>query len=642
MTSPSGVEFDELSALRSIVEGTATETGEDFFAALVANLKRAMGTMGAWVATYSEAERALTARSMQIRDQRVENFRYPIDGTPCQVVIRERHTVHIPDRIVDLFRDDPRLREHGAVSYMGVPLLGIDDTIIGQLAVLDDKPMPANPRMAAIFQIFAHRAAAELRRLRAERAIRDREAQLSRLLESAMDAIVVLDDQLRVALMNPASRRMFDYDDHAPLGQAFRTLLEEDAQQRLAERAAELTHAASPSLWIAGGLRAKTSRGRPFHAEATLSRYLAEDRYWLTLILRNVEERLAAEAQIRSLVRETELLRSELSAFQTFEPILGVSRALLGSLQHLRNVAPTDTTVLLLGETGTGKELFARAVHSASQRAQRPLIRVNCGAIPASLIESELFGHEKGAFTGATHRRDGRFTLADGGTLFLDEIGELPIELQPKLLRALQEGELEPVGSSRTLKVDVRIIAATHRNLPDCVRRGTFREDLYYRLNVFPIVVPPLRERREDIPALAQAFVDKFARKLGRSIAPLSEPIISRLCAYAWPGNVRELENVAERGVIISTRGVFDIDAALPESRPEVRELEASKAPARPPPILTLPELEELERENIVRALEATSYKVSGPGGAAELLKINVSTLNSRMRALEIRRPREP
>ena len=634
-------DFDELAVLRSIVEGTATETGADFFAALVTNLKSAMGTMGAWIAAYSESERALTAISMRMRDEWLDGFQYVVDGTPCQTVIEERETVHIPDRIVELYRGDARLRRYGAVSYMGVPLLGVDGAIIGQLAVLDDKPMPAEPRAAAIFQIFAHRAAAELRRLRAERAIRDREAQLSRLLESAMDAIVVLDDQLHVHLMNPASLRMFGHDEAAPLGRDFRSLLEDDAQRRLVECAAELTHPGkeSSSLWIAGGLRAKSSQGRPFHAEATLSRYRAEDRHWFTLILRDVEDRVAAEEQIRGLVRETELLRSELRSVQTFEPILGISKALLAALHQVGNVAATDTTVLVLGETGTGKELFARAIHAASKRAHKPMIRLNCGAIPANLIESELFGHEKGAFTGATHRRDGRFTLADGGSLFLDEIGELPLELQPKLLRVLQEGELEPVGSSRTIKVDVRIIAATHRNLAESVKQGTFREDLFYRLNVFPIVVPPLRERQEDIAALAQAFVDKFARRLGRSIAPLSEPILARLRAYGWPGNVRELENVTERGVIVSTRGVFDIERALPEAPRRAPDARSVTAPEESR-ILSVKELEALERANIVRALEAAAWKVSGAGGAAALLQMNVSTLNSRLRALSIRRPR--
>jgi transcriptional regulator with GAF, ATPase, and Fis domain len=304
-------------------------------------------------------------------------------------------------------------------------------------------------------------------------------------------------------------------------------------------------------------------------------------------------------------------------------------------------VAGTDITVLFLGETGTGKELFARAVHAQSPRRDKPLIKVNCGAMPANLVESELFGHEKGAFTGATNRREGRFTLADGGTLFLDEIGELPLELQPKLLRVLQEGEFEPVGSSRTVQVDVRVVAATNRILSERVRAGAFREDLYYRLNVFPIRIPPLRERGDDVAELAQVFVDRFCRRMGRTLAPLSERILARLRAHSWPGNVRELANVLERGVIVSAGGVLDIDRALLDTVPE--DAPPPPAPADPTTrILSVLELEDLERANILRALEASGWKVAGEQGAGALLGMNPSTLNSRMRALGIRRPQRP
>ncbi|GMV14425.1 MAG: sigma 54-interacting transcriptional regulator [Polyangiaceae bacterium] len=633
-------DLDELAALRSIVEGTATETGESFFSALVTNLSRTMGTMGAWIALYSEHNRELVAVSMKMRDEWLDGFSYPVEGTPCQTALDERRTVHIPDRIVDLYRGDPSLRHYGAVSYMGVPLLDVDGAIIGQLAVLDDKPMPPEPRGAAIFQIFANRASAELRRLRAERATREREAQLSQLLGSAMDAIVVLDDDLRIVLVNSAAARAFELDEASCPGRAFRELVEGESADLLRKQASALVVSSGKdqSSWIAGGLRARSAGGRPFHAEATLSHYRAGGRGFFTLILRDVEERIAAEERIRSLTRETELLRRELGSLRTFDPILGSSKALLDSLAQVGNVAATDATVLLLGETGTGKELFAEAIHAGSKRADRPVVRVNCGAIPANLIESELFGHEKGAFTGAIQRRDGRFTLADGGTLFLDEIGELPLELQPKLLRVLQTGELEPVGSAKTIKVDVRIIAATHRDLRESVKRGTFREDLFYRLDVFPISIPPLRERRDDIPVLAQAFAEKFAKKLGRRLAPLSAPVLERLQAYPWPGNVRELENVVERGVILSTRGVFEIDRALPSTAPP-SDLRGESSPALPDRILTADELLELERANIQRALEAAAWKVAGPSGAAALLGMNASTLSSRMRALGIRRP---
>jgi transcriptional regulator with GAF, ATPase, and Fis domain len=308
----------------------------------------------------------------------------------------------------------------------------------------------------------------------------------------------------------------------------------------------------------------------------------------------------------------------------------------LRTLREVEQVAATEATVLLLGETGTGKELFARAIHGNGKRHDKALVRLNCGAIPHALIESELFGHEKGAFTGATQRREGRFQLAHGGTLFLDEIGELPIDLQPKLLRVLQEGELEPVGSSRTLSVDVRIIAATHRDLAECVRRGTFREDLYYRLSVFPIVIPPLRDRDGDVDELARVFLEKYARQLGRSFSPLSETALARLRDYAWPGNVRELENVIERGVIVSKNGVFDIDRALP--RAPVRSAKPDVDHSRR--VRTVSELLALERENIERALAQTGGKIAGPQGAAALLGTHPSTLSSRIRALGITRAR--
>jgi transcriptional regulator with GAF, ATPase, and Fis domain len=292
-----------------------------------------------------------------------------------------------------------------------------------------------------------------------------------------------------------------------------------------------------------------------------------------------------------------------------------------------------------MGETGTGKELVARAIHTASTRRERPLVTVNCAAIPASLIESELFGHEPGAFTGATKKREGRFTLADRGTIFLDEIGELPIDLQAKLLRVLQEGEFDMVGSSTTRKVNVRVLAATNRNLAKAVQEGKFREDLYYRLNVFPLRLPPLRERGEDVVHLASVFARRFATKMGRAISPLTTECAHRLKAYAWPGNVRELQNVIERAVITATSGKLNLDRCLPEASPTTAGSVAIP-PSSAPTIRTAKELEEFERANIMRALESAKWKVSGENGAAKLLGINASTLSSRMKALKIQKPR--
>ena len=628
--------LDENEALRRVVEGTASETGEGFLRSLVDNLRSALGTMGAWVATLDEERSELRAVSMRLRDDWLDGYTYPVMGTPCEVALSERRAVHVPDRMVELYRGVPAHRHYGAVSYLGVPVFDTDGRIIGHVAVLDDKPMPEEPRSMAIFQIFANRAGAELLRLQAARAAAEREAQLRLLIDNAMDAIVDFDDQFQVALMNPSARRVFGYSDAQPQALDVRHLLSQASQGRLAHCVGELSApSGGQSLWIAGGLDALTSDGSRFQAEATLSHYRREQRLQFTLILRDVEERLMAEQRIVTLTREARYLNDELKSLQSFERIVGSSTALLRALRALEQVAATDTTLLLLGETGTGKELFARAAHAGSQRSQRSFIKLNCGAIPHNLIESELFGHEKGAFTGATQRREGRFVLADGGTLFLDEIGELPLELQPKLLRVLQEGELEPVGSSRTSKVDVRIIAATNRNLAELVAQGQFREDLFYRLNVFPVTIPPLREREADIDELARVFLDKYARRLGRTFAPLSELTLRKLRRYRWPGNVRELENVVERGVLVSTSGVFDIDLALPEAAKKgavtpVQEPEGER-------VLSMTELEQLERKNFQRALQQTGGKVSGPDGAAALLGINPSTLSSRLRALGLR-----
>jgi transcriptional regulator with GAF, ATPase, and Fis domain len=318
--------------------------------------------------------------------------------------------------------------------------------------------------------------------------------------------------------------------------------------------------------------------------------------------------------------------------------IVGRSAALRAALQEVEQVAGSDATVLVTGESGTGKELVAGAIHTASARRERALVKVNCAAMPANLIESELFGHERGAFTGATLKREGRFAVADSGTLFLDEVGELPIELQAKLLRVLQEGEFEPVGSSRTRKVNVRVVAATNRDLAAEVRAGRFREDLFYRLNVFPIHLPALRERSEDIHALVDVFVQRFATRQGRRFEPVSQESIRRLQAYSWPGNVRELHNVVERAVVASRDGRLDFARAL-RSNAVPHPVAADTTAAR---VLTVKELEEIERANLLLALEASGWRVSGENGAARLLDINPSTLASRIKALGLRRPHGP
>ena len=641
MDRPPLQNFDVDLALRTIFEGTATETGEGFFKALVKNLAAALNTHGAWVTEFFPESRRLKALAFWMGDQWLDGWEMVVDGTPCERVIDQRCLIHIPDNLLNIYWDDPDVKAVGAASYMGMPLLDLDGRVLGHLAVLDKRPMPPEPRTQTLFQIFAARAAAELRRLRAEARVRERERKLGRLIGSAMDAIVELDQHLKINQMNPAAEKIFGCSAAEAADESFTRFLTADSREKLARLIVDLDTRPDGQRyqWIPGGLTATARQGENFQAEATLSRFDVEREPYYTIILRNVNERLEAEQKIRSLTVEAEYLREELSALIGVDEVIGRSEALLNVLREVKEVAGTDATVLISGETGTGKELIARAIHLASRRRAKALIKVNCAAIPATLIESEFFGHEQGAFTGATKKRDGRFTLAHGGTIFLDEVGELPLDLQSKLLRVLQEGEFEPVGSSHTRKVDVRVIAATNRDLQSCVRDGKFREDLYYRLNVFPLWLPPLRERRGDIGILATAFAQKFAQRMGRTIEPISGECLRRLQAYSWPGNVRELQNIIERALITSRDGRLNLDRALPES---VGAMAATLSTGKDekPRVRTVKELEELERQNIIAALESADWKIAGANGAAQLLGLKPTTLSSRIKALGIERRR--
>jgi PAS domain S-box-containing protein len=453
-----------------------------------------------------------------------------------------------------------------------------------------------------------------------------------------MDAIIELDRHLSITQMNPAAEKVFGCAPADMIGRTFSHFLVPDAREKLAHLVVDLDSRSQGqrSLWIPGGLDAIGLNGTNFRAEATMARFDVEREPFYTLILRNVNERIEAEQKIRSLTVEAEYLREEVKALIGVDEVVGISEPWLNVLRDVKEVAGTEATVLILGETGTGKEIIARGIHRVSRRHNKPLIKVNCAAIPATLIESEFFGHEAGAFTGATKKRDGRFTMAHGGTIFLDEIGELPLDLQTKLLRVLQEGEFEPVGSSQTRKVDVRVIAATNRDLKRGISEGNFREDLYYRLNVFPILLPPLRERRGDVGVLAAAFAARFAKNLGRSIEPLTPDCIQRLEAYHWPGNVRELQNIIERAVITGRDGKLNLDRGLPEITGTSAPLHTDDASVTR--VRTAKELEDLERENIIAALKVSDWKVAGANGAAKLLGIKPTTLSSRMKALGVER----
>jgi formate hydrogenlyase transcriptional activator len=358
--------------------------------------------------------------------------------------------------------------------------------------------------------------------------------------------------------------------------------------------------------------------------------------------MQSYEEIAALKARLE---KENVYLQEEIRAEHNFEEIVGNSPALLELLQQLDQIAPTDSTVLISGETGTGKELIARAIHDRSARKARPLVKVNCGAIPAGLVESELFGHVKGAFTGAMQSRTGRFELANGGTLFLDEVGELPVDTQVKLLRVLQEQEFEPVGSSRTIHVDVRIIAATNRDLEEAVRTGRFRSDVYYRLNVLPLRVPPLRERRTDIPKLVLFFLGRFSRKFGKKINSVSQEIMDHFINYSWPGNIRELQNVVERCVALSRGPVLNMGYPAEPSTTSPYCSDADEGPeimkviAKDSKPSGLASMDDIERSHIIAVLNQTRWVIEGPNGAAKILQLNPNTLRHRMKKLGIKRP---
>ncbi len=365
-------------------------------------------------------------------------------------------------------------------------------------------------------------------------------------------------------------------------------------------------------------LRVKERTAELMSANEQLSQEI-EDR---KQAVKSLREALTIIKQLKDQLHEENIyLKEEINLVYSHKDIVGTSEAIRTALKQIEQVAPTDSTVLIQGETGTGKELFAHAIHNLSPRKGRLMIKVNCAALPPTLIESELFGRERGAYTGSLSKQIGRFELADASTIFLDEIDTLPLELQAKLLRVLESGEFERLGSPRTVKVDVRIISATNRDLARVVSEGDFREDLYYRLNVFQITVPPLRERREDILPLVWSFVQEFSKRMGKRIESISQKDVQALQAYPWPGNVRELRNVTERAMIITTGPVLHLDVPkIPHSTEHSGTLEG------------------VEKRRIIEALNATGWRVSGKDGAAEMLGINPKTLESRMKRLGIKR----
>ena len=764
-------------ALQDLVAGTAV-IGEEFFAAYVRHVAAALDVYCATVAEVTDEHNSrLRTLAVWVGQRCEKNYEYDVADAPCGQVLREGKLFCCRERVQERFPECRSLGDLNAVSYMGAPLFNSAGQLIGNLCIIDNKPLKDEWRAKSILEIFAARAAAEIERKRAEDALRESEERLARAEKSSLVMVTHADLEGRWLKVPPTLCALLGYSEEELLGsyskdvthpddfeagwrqcqrlirgeiksfdlekryihrdghivwaylncsmvtdskgnpvcflgyirditdrkQAEQALRESeqalrDSEERLrlalksgrmgvwdwdrrtnlrkwskeyflvmgllpfsvepsyqvwancvypedlpqAEAAVEAAIAGKKEyrfeyrvVWPDGTIRWVVERGEPiFDEDGQCVRVMG--------VLVDVTERKLAEEEIHRLKERLEAenvyLRTEVSGVHRYGELVGRSGGILKVLRQVNQVAETHMTVLVLGETGTGKELVARAVHGQSARRERPLVKVNCSALPGELIESELFGHEKGAFTGATGRQVGRFELADGGTIFLDEVGDLPLKLQAKLLRVLQEGEFERLGSGKTIKVDVRVIAATSRDLLQAVQRGRFRVDLYYRLNVYPIGLPPLRERREDIGLLAEVFLREASRRLGRLFDPISGEVLEALRRYEWPGNIRELQNVIERAAVISTGRLLQLPEEWAVSFEPLSGAEAAEVSRAIDPPAREATLEELERSHILQVLQQTRWRVEGSKGAAAILGLNPSTLRSRMHKLGIKR----
>jgi transcriptional regulator with GAF, ATPase, and Fis domain len=627
-----------LDSFKHSFESISLLTGEEFFRELIEKIGNALQADSVWVTEYHKEQNSMTTKAFWHRGHFVDNISYLIEATPCERVIKSSGLVHYSENIRDLFPDDHKMLEKfSGESYVGAPLHDATGDIIGSIAFLHSKPVPLTDDVALIVKIVKSRAESELFRLKRELELNNRENQLRGLINGVQDLLINLNEKGQIEMLNATAESWLgisisSYQKKQPIA----SFLAEASRTKLLMLTETLDKydRRDRYVWIPGELEMISANNDRFLVEGTLSHYKLDDETYYTLVLRNREDRTGGEEKIRQLIHQTEHLQEELEGIKYSCQLTGESKCMKRLLQNVYMVAHTDATVLITGETGTGKELVAQHIHQTSRRKEKPLVTVNCGAIPATLIESEFFGHAKGAFTGASAERKGRFQLADGGTIFLDEIGELPLDLQVKLLRVIQEGEFEPVGSSKTMKVDVRIIAATHRNLLELCKENKFREDLYYRLNVFPIEVPPLRERGDDVIIIANKFIDRFSIRNKKKLAPLNEAQMNLLRSYSWPGNIRELQNIVERAAILAQAGVLDLTATLagtPAPKKVLRDVDDDDR------ILTKEELVDFEKRNIIKALKATNWKVSGKSGAAALLNMVPSTLSSRIGALGIK-----
>ena len=631
---------DRLESFKHAFETISQLTGEEFFRELIGKIGDALQANAVWVTEFHKDQNSMTTKSFWHRGHYLDNFSYLIEGTPCERVIKSSALVHYSDNIRDLFpHEHEMLEKFNSEGYIGAPFHNAQGEVIGSIALLHRKPVPITSDVALVLKIVKSRAESELSRLRHELELRNREYQLRGLINGMQDLLINLNKKGQIEMLNATAESWLGISVSASeKKQPIAHFLAEASRTKLLMLTETLDkyNREDRYVWIPGELEMISTNNDRFLVEGTLSQYKLDDDTYYTLVLRNREDRPEGDEKVKQLIHQTEHWRDELEGIKYSCQLTGESKGMKRLLQNIYMVAHTDATVLITGETGTGKELVAQHIHQTSNRKEKPLVTVNCGAIPAALIESEFFGHAKGAFTGASAERKGRFQLADGGTIFLDEIGELPLDLQVKLLRVIQEGEFEPVGSSKTIKVNVRIIAATHRNLLELCRENKFREDLYYRLNVFPIEVPPLRERGDDVIIIANKFIEKFSIRNKRKLAPLNEGQMNLLRLHSWPGNIRELQNIVERAAILAQSGVLDLSAMLAGTAATKK---ASKDFEDDDRILTKEEFVEFEKRNIIKALKAANWRVSGKSGAAAILNMIPSTLSSRIGALGIKMP---
>lgn len=609
--------------LRLIYEGTAVSVGEDFFSALVRATAQAMGVRWAFVSEFAGSCQRVRTLAFWDSDDFADNIEYDLDGTVCEIVLGGE-LGYFPRGVAQKFPRELALVEMGIESYLATPMITPSGEVLGHLAIFDQKPMAYSERELEVFKVFGARAAAELARQRADDAVEKSERRLANILETATDAIITIDAGHRIILFNNTAEKIFRCDAEWAIGQPFDRFLSQRFREVI-QRFVDDTTEETGQVWAPEGVTAIRADGEEFSIELTLSPFRQNREALYTLILRDINDREQAQAEIRELQLENISLREEYQRHLGFAEMIGDSPAMRAVFEQIKVVAPTDASVLLVGETGTGKELIAKALHEQSARRDKLLVCVNCAALPGELVESELFGHEKGAFTGATAQRKGRFEIAGEGTIFLDEIGELSAHAQAKLLRVLQEQTFERVGAARPIHVDVRVIAATNRDLGKMVSDGSFRADLYYRLNVFPIRIPPLRDRRSDVPLLARFFLEQLARKLGRDFQSVDDESMQHLLGYSWPGNVRELQNVMERAAILSTGPVVNVGDMVFSQPPEIIE--------------TTPggnTLDAVQRAHILEVMDRCNWQVEGRRGAAAALGLKPSTLRYRMQKLGI------